>query len=382
MIAGNNSSQVEVAEGAALLVNAADPVHLAEKIELVLEGPGVADRLRAQALARASRFDWAHVVDRLASAIEGLVDSEASPRRWRPAEQPRVAIVAPAAPPCPDRARAVERLAEGLLDTYAIDIYHESSHVPPIGLRSDRVGCFHHAAFDRNATYKQYRAVLCHLGNAPEYGFVLDFLETHRAIAVLQDFGLARLQFDRAARRGGVEAFLDVVRSCYGDRAEALLPALARLAGDPEALLPALDAMGVALNRTVFERAEAVVVSSASVLGRSRELTPGLAERARVIPLGIDPAGFDPDRRVAIRKHLGLPPGALVVGAFGSAPTGRRAAVVLDAFRDLYARRPDAQLLIVSTDAIPAPPAAPSDGPGWGGRVRASGGARSSSVTN
>ena len=76
---------------------------------------------------------------------------------------------------------------------------------------------------------------------------------------------------------------------------------------------------------------------------------------------------------MAIRKHLGLPPGALVVGAFGSAPTGRRAAVVLDAFRDLYARRPDAQLLIVSTDAIPAPPAAPSDGPGWGGRVRALG---------
>ena len=145
VIAGNNSSQIEVAEGAGLLVNATDPSQLAEKIELVLEGPGVADRLRAQSLARASEFDWAHVVDRLASALEGLVAPEASPRRWRPAERPRVAIVAPGEPRCPDRARAVERLAEGLLDTYAIDIYHESSQVPPIGLRSDRVGCFHHA---------------------------------------------------------------------------------------------------------------------------------------------------------------------------------------------------------------------------------------------
>jgi glycosyltransferase involved in cell wall biosynthesis len=370
VIAGNNSSQVEVAEGAALLVNAADPVQLAEKIELVLEGPGVADRLRAQALARASEFNWSHVVDRLASALEGLVDSEARPRRCRPAERPRVAIVSPAAPPGPDHARAVERLAEGLLDTYAIDIYHESSQVPPIGLRSNRVGCFHHAAFDRNATYKLYRAVLCHLGNALEYGFVLDFLETHRAIAVLHDFGLARLQLDRAVRRGGVEAFLDVVRSCCGVRSEPLLPALARLASDPEALLPALDAMGVALNRTVFERAEAVVVTSASVLGRSRELTTGLAERACVIPFGIEPARFDAARRVAIRKHLGLPPEALIVGAFGSAPSGQRAAVVLDAFRDLSRRRPDAHLLIVSTDAISAPPAAQSVGPGWGGRVR------------
>ena len=41
VIAGNNSSQIEVAEGAGLLVNATDPSQLAEKIELVLEGPGV-----------------------------------------------------------------------------------------------------------------------------------------------------------------------------------------------------------------------------------------------------------------------------------------------------------------------------------------------------
>ena len=166
-------------------------MHLAEKIELVLEGPGVADRLRGRrwpeprgSTGRTLSIAWPRrsrgwSIPRRARAAGGRPSSQGSPSspRRRPVPRPR---------------RAVERLAEGLLDTYAIDIYHESSHVPPIGLRSDRVGCFHHAAFDRNATYKQYRAVLCHLGNAPEYGFVLDFLETHRAIAVLQDFGLAR----------------------------------------------------------------------------------------------------------------------------------------------------------------------------------------------
>ena len=47
--------------------------------------------------------------------------------------------------------------------------------------------------------------------------------------------------------------------------------------------------------------------------------------------------------------------------------------MVLDAFRDLWARRPDAHLLLVSTDAVPASLAARVDGLGCGGRVRAFG---------
>ena len=77
VIAGNNSSQIEVAEGAGLLVNATDPSQLAEKIELVLEGPGVADRLRASHSPAPSEFDWAHVVDRLATAFETLLATAA-----------------------------------------------------------------------------------------------------------------------------------------------------------------------------------------------------------------------------------------------------------------------------------------------------------------
>jgi glycosyltransferase involved in cell wall biosynthesis len=353
VIAGRNSSQIEIVEGAGLLVNATDPTQLAEKIELVLEGPGLADRLREQSLARASGFDWAHVVDRLTSALEGMVAPKKGPRRVRPAERPRIAIVAPAEFRCPDRSRAVERLAEGLLDSYAIDLYHDSPHCSAAGLRSDQVGCFHHSLFDRNATYKQYRAVLCHLGNAPEYSFVLDILEKHRAVAVLQDFGLARLHLARAAHRGGGAAFRDVVRSCYGDRADSLLPIFDRLPADPEALLPALDAMGITLHRRVFAAAEAVVVASGSLLGRSRELTADLVKKALVIPSGVGPCGVDAERREATRKCLGLAPGALVVGFFGVLPTGRRAEGLLDTFRAFRDRHREAHLLLVSTDSVP-----------------------------
>jgi glycosyltransferase involved in cell wall biosynthesis len=373
VIVGNNSSQIEVAEGAGLLVNATDPAELAAKIELVLEGAGVADRLRALALARAAEFDWAHVVDRLARALEGLVGSEARPRRRWTSTRPQIALVAPSGPQCPDRAQAVERLAEGLLDHYAIDIYTESALVTPLGLRSERVGCFHHTLFDRNATYKQYRAVLCFLGNALEYDFVLDFLERHRAIAVLQDFALTRLHLGRGARRGGVAAVLDVVQSCSGVRFDALRPALDRLAGDPEALLPVLDALGLAWNRMVFEWAEAVVVTSASGLDRARELGPQLIERARVIPWGVDPSGYDPERRAATRTRLGLSPEALVVGVFGSPPTGPRAAAVLEGISALCCRRSDAQLCLVTTDAIPAALGAQVERLGCGGRIRSLG---------
>ena len=285
----------------------------------MLEGPGVADRLRRSAgpslgvrLGGCGRppgpalEGWS--IPRRARAAGGRPSGRGSPLSLRPGSVPR-------------SRRAVERLAEGLLDNYAIDIYSETSQVSPVGLRTDRVGCFHHAVFDRNATYKQYRAVLCYLGNAPEYGFVLDFLETHRAIAVLQDFGLARLEFARAVAAASRRS------STWCGHAtaigQALRRALARLAGDPEALLPVLDAMGVALNRMVFEWAEAVVVTSASGLRRSWELTPKLVEQARVIPWGVDRSGFDSKAPKATRRRLGLSPEARVVGVLGCGQNGQ-----------------------------------------------------------
>jgi len=351
VIAGRNSSQIEIVEGAGVLVNATDPTQVADKIAHVLMTHGLADQLREQSKARAAEYDWAHVVDRLDSAFERMVASGTSLRRRRPTEQPRIAIVAPAEIRCPDQARSVERLVNGLLDTYAIDLYHDSPLSTPTGLRSDQVGCFHHTTFDRNATYKQYRAVLCHLGNAPEYRFCLDILEKHRAIAVLQDLGLARVQLARAADHGGTAAFHEVLRSCYGARAESLFPLFDRLPAERDLLLPALDTLGVMLHRRVFETSDAVVVGSASLLQRSLELTPALIKKARVIPSGLDSIDVEPDRREALRHGLGLARETPVIGVFGPLPAGRRADVLLEAFRAFRGYQPDAHLLFVSTEA-------------------------------
>ena len=140
------------------------------------------------------------------------------------------------------------------MDHYTLDVYPDSSPATPFGLRSDRFGCFHHALFDRITTYNAYRAVLCHLGNAPEYGFVLDFLKTHQAIGVLQDFGLARLHLapggrGGSGRRGRCWTWYGLLRRSYGRPASCTDRSTAIPSGCSARSTP----WAIALNRMVFE---------------------------------------------------------------------------------------------------------------------------------
>lgn len=75
VIAGDNSSQVEVVGDAALLAKADDAEDLAAKIARVVEDRNLAGELRSRAIRRAAGFTWHGVGDRCRRALEGAIDA-------------------------------------------------------------------------------------------------------------------------------------------------------------------------------------------------------------------------------------------------------------------------------------------------------------------
>ena len=130
----------------------------------------------------------------------------------------------------------------------------------------------------------------------------------------------------------------------------------------------------------VFEWAEAVVVTSASGLGRSRELTPELVAQARVIPSGVTLSGFDSNRRAGDPESPRSIAGGTGRRGLRIGEPGRRAEVVLEAFRDL---RPDTPTptCCSSRPLIPAAADGSTGSAAAGGSGR-SGGARSMNATS
>src|SRR5439155_20583199 len=116
VVAGNNSSQVEVAAGAGLLARTADDADVADKLGRVLTDAGLAASLRRRGPERARDFSWRETVRRTRAAFQALP----------PARDPRP-LLACFFPPPPRGAGAADgalTLLEGLRQRYAIHLYH------------------------------------------------------------------------------------------------------------------------------------------------------------------------------------------------------------------------------------------------------------------
>ena len=79
--------------------------------------------------------------------------------------------------------------------------------------------------------------------------------------------------------------------------------------------------------------------------------------RFRVIPNGVDPERFSPrcDEGKAVRRELGLPPDALVIGHVGRVDPAKDHGTILETVRLIHRVRKDVRLLLVGTgtDSLP-----------------------------
>ena len=110
--------------------------------------------------------------------------------------------------------------------------------------------------------------------------------------------------------------------------------------------LPLKDTLGYRL--TYNRLARVVVANSHATRQTLLNSAPWLApERVHVIHNGIDPAPFAHAPSTSLRHELGIPTNAALIGFVGRLCVQKGIADLLQAFRRIAARRPDAHLLLV-----------------------------------
>jgi glycosyltransferase involved in cell wall biosynthesis len=186
VIAGNNSSQVEVVGDAGLLVDVDDAFAVAHAMTEVLRHPTLALRLGEQGEIRARQFNWGETSRRAIDALTRLVASPGRMARAR-ATKPRIAVVSP----WPPKRSAVSGYAMALIDElkayYNIDLYHDSGYVPDPALRSPDFASHDFRLFSRNASVLDYHAVLYQVGMSSHHNFLAPMLGSHPGIVTLHD---------------------------------------------------------------------------------------------------------------------------------------------------------------------------------------------------
>ncbi|HMB06040.1 MAG TPA: glycosyltransferase, partial [Isosphaeraceae bacterium] len=179
VVAGNNSSQVEVVGDAGLMVNASDTGDIAAKIAQVLERPGLARALKQRALGQARQFSWGRTAERTIEVLNGLGAREpaARPRLRLRADvghalKPRIAFFSP----FPPRKSGISDYSAFLLHElnhfYRIDLYHDLGYVPELSLASDEFPCCDARLFGRYAGVKDYHAVVYQMGNSRYHSYM------------------------------------------------------------------------------------------------------------------------------------------------------------------------------------------------------------------
>ncbi|HUR62104.1 MAG TPA: glycosyltransferase [Candidatus Thermoplasmatota archaeon] len=127
------------------------------------------------------------------------------------------------------------------------------------------------------------------------------------------------------------------------------------------------------LGPRILRRAAAVIALSHAVVDASPLLAPVLA-KVHVIPNGIDPVPLQPGRgREALRRELGIPPGAPVALFVGALNPIKGVDVLLAAWAEVARSLPDAHLLVLGDGPYRHEYEAQATALGLAGRVRFAG---------
>jgi glycosyltransferase involved in cell wall biosynthesis len=377
VVAGNNSSQIEVVGDAGLLANVSDAGDLAAKVAQVLQDQALAQRLRARAAVQARRFRWSEAANRAVAVLEALPAhrpaSAAVRRRRQGPARPRIALFSPFPPRRSGVSDYAAALVEALKPTYTIDLYHESGYVPEPALREagDGIGCCDARLFPRLAAVRDYHAVVYQMGNSRYHRFLYDTLLRYPGVVTLHDAFLGGFHMIYGHQKGREREFLrEELLYWYTDQAAAIAQVLGAEPWNREAIALACARRSWFLNRRVVASALRVIVHSPWCLERVRATAPEDAERMVVIPHGIRTRDTRAAERAAIRARFGLPRDALVIGSFGFVHPEKMSREALDAFRSVARSDPSALFLFAGEEADGGIVRRHAEGLGLSDRVR------------
>jgi len=354
VIAGRNSSQVEVVGEAGLTFDATDSSELAQRLAEVLDEPARAERMRRDSVVQAGRFRWDQTAARALESIEQVVGRTNAPARplithRRP--RPRIAVMSPMAPLRSGISDYTARLIEALAERYAIDVYRDANYVPYLELQTNDFGCYDHRIFERFAPARNYRAVLYQMGNSSYHRYIYDRLDRWPGLVTLHDFSLVGFHTWYGMEP---DAEPDHFRRTFEDYVRFLpaetRPTWEQIATDPRGPHQACTERMLFLNRKIFDASLGVIVHSQWAQHQAAQLDPSLAGRTFKVSFGAKPETYAPERKAALRQQFDIPPDALVLASLGMIATTKLNAESITAFAELARKRPDALFLLVGDE--------------------------------
>jgi len=355
VVAGNNSSQIEVVGDAELLFNVANPGELAAQLVRVLDDAGQARELRERAVVQARRFRWEETADKALDVLtrphvpEPAVHLRSERRR---APRHRIAFFSPLPPLRFGVSDYSARLLDELKRRYTIDLYHDAGYVPHIGLRSPDFGCYDYRLFDRNARVLDYHALVYQMGNSPYYGYMYETLLRHPGIVTLHDLGIANFHF-WYAQQPGVDGNAHIRRefeAFCGAGTDEVLRALAPWAGMPGGMPGACTQQGYHLNGRIFEQAATVIVHSPWCAEQVGSRFPAHLGKVSVVAFGASALDPSSDQRRAIRARFEMPQEALIIASLGLVQASKMNCETIAAFAPLARAIPEALLIFVGNE--------------------------------
>jgi glycosyltransferase involved in cell wall biosynthesis len=355
VIAGNNSSQIEVVGDAGLLFNVASAGELAAQLVRALGDEGLARELGERAVVQARRFRWEDTADKaLAVLTRSHVPKTVLHRRSKRKRAPRsrIAFFSPLPPLRSGISDYSARLLDELKPRYTIDLYHDSGYLPYLALRSPDFGCYDHRLFERNARVLDYDALIYQMGNSPYHGYMYETLLRHPGIVTLHDLCLMNFHFWYAQQPGVVgEAHIRREFEAFcGAGAEKPLHHLAALADTPGGIPGACIEQGYHLNGRVFEHATSVIVHSPWCVEQVRNWCPARLPKTSVVALGATVLAPSPEQRMAIRARMQMPQDALMIASLGLLQPLKMNAETITAFAPLARAIAEALLIFVGPE--------------------------------
>lgn len=356
VIAGNNSSQVEVVgNDAGLLFNVADAVELATHLSRLLGDPDRARRMGERAEAYARRFQWDDVAARALDVVTRPVAPEATapsrPARRR-APKRRIAFFSPLPPLRSGISDYSARLLAELKHRYTIDVYHHQDYVPHLGLGSSDFACHDHRLFRRNAGVLGYHALVYQMGNSHYHGYIYEAMLRHPGVVTLHDLGLVGFHTGHSMRPDvdGPAHLRREFEAYFGPSMDGAPPLPDGSPGSLERMRAACIERALHLNGRVFEQATAVVVHSPWCVEQARMRFPRQVEKISVIGFGATALEPTVDERRATRARLELPTDALIVASLGILHETKMNVETIAAFAPIARERPEALLLLVGVE--------------------------------
>lgn len=331
VLTSNNSSLVQIAGDAAILVDPFSEENIRRGLEYALTEADLS-MLAEKGRARLQHFRWDKVAQLTADCLESA--GRLSVKNERAATRKKLAFFTPLPPVQSGISDYSVDILSSLSDRFDIDVYIDDGYTVDCQL-PDTVRVFPHTSYE--ARRAAYFDTIFQMGNSEYHVYMWDYLRHFGGTLVLHDYNMHGVfQAVALAKNNNISFYGKIVEQELGkENAERYLQDVSHGAG--------LKIQEMELNAYLTDYADRIIVHSAEskrklLMHNSHRNVAWIRHYARIDKL---------PNIEATRRELDLPQDAFIIAAFGHIHETKRAIPLVKAFAKLAGKYNRAQLLFV-----------------------------------